>query len=71
MSKNYSEEEARVTKEQVAVFAGIDNKVDVYSSEYLMIHELLDTIVLIANGEYKPGELKEDIFDSEFNLEEE
>lgn len=71
MSKNYSEEEARVTKEQVAVFAGIDNKVDVYSSEYLMIHELLDTIVLIANGEYKPEELKEDIFDSEFNLEEE
>ena len=71
MSKNYSEEEARGTKEQVAVFAGIDNKVDVYSSEYLMIHELLDTIVLIANGEYKPGELKEDIFDSEFNLEEE
>lgn len=71
MSKNYSEEEARVTKKQVAVFAGIDNKVDVYSSEYLMIHELLDTIVLIANGEYKPEELKEDIFDSEFNLEEE
>ena len=56
----------KVTKEQVAVFAGIDNKLDDYSSEYVMIHELLDTIVLVANGEYEPKELQEDIFNSNF-----
>jgi len=50
----------KVTKEQVAVFAGIDNKLDVY------IDELLDTIVLVANGEYKPEQLREDIFSSDF-----
>ena len=48
----------KVTKEQVAVFAGRDNKLDVY------IDELLDTIVSVANGEYQPGQLKEDIFNS-------
>jgi len=56
----------KVTKEQVAVFAGIDNKLDDYSSEYVMIHELLDTIVLVANGKYEPKELQEDIFNSNF-----
>jgi len=50
----------KVTKEQVAVFAGRDNKLDVY------IDELLDTIVSVANGEYEPKQLREDIFNSDF-----
>ena len=53
--------EEKVTKEQVAVFAGRDNKLDVY------IDELLDTIVLVANGEYEPEQLREDIFSSDFS----
>ena len=50
----------KVTKEQVAVFVGRDNKLDVY------IDELLDTIALVANGEYEPKQLQEDIFSSYF-----
>jgi len=50
----------KVTKEQVAVFVGRDNKLDVY------IDELLDTIASVANGEYEPKQLREDIFSSDF-----
>ena len=54
------EEEARVTKEQVVMFAG-----DVYRDSKLL-DELLETIVEVANGEYEPEQLKEDIFSSDF-----
>jgi len=54
------EEEARVTKEQVVMFAG-----DVYRDNKLL-DELLETIVEVANGEYEPEQLKEDIFSSDF-----
>ncbi len=50
----------KVTKEQVAVFAGRDNEPDVY------IEELLDTIASVANGDYEPKQLREDIFSSYF-----
>jgi cell fate (sporulation/competence/biofilm development) regulator YlbF (YheA/YmcA/DUF963 family) len=50
----------KVTKEQVAMFVGRDNKLDVY------IDELLDTIASVANGEYEPKQLREDIFSSDF-----
>jgi len=56
-----SEEEARVTKEQVVMFAG-----DVYRDNKLL-DELLETIVLVANGEYEPKQLQEDICNSDFS----
>ena len=65
MLKDRKMSDEKITKEQAAVFAGIDN-IDIYSSEYVMIHELLNMVVLIANGEYEPEELKEDIFNSDF-----
>ena len=42
------------------MFAG-----DVYRDNKLL-DELLETIVEVANGEYEPEQLKEDIFSSDF-----
>jgi|TARA_R100001463_G_scaffold70568_1_gene124208 hypothetical protein len=60
MLKDRKMSDEKVTKEQVAVFAGRDNEPDVY------IEELLDTIASVANGDYEPKQLREDIFSSYF-----
>ena len=47
----------RVTEEQVMFWVGNEG----YSDK--QIEDMLDTIMLIANGKYSPDQLREDIID--------
>jgi len=49
--------ENKVTEEQVMFWVGNEG----YSDK--QIEDMLDTIMLIANGEYSPDQLREDIID--------